>query len=554
MSALVAGVDFGTDSVRIIFLNTENGNKESEAVCSYRRWEEGKYCQVLENVFRQHPLDYLESFETAFKKALKEAGNRAAKWLKGIAVDTTGSTPVAVDRTGTPLSLSSSFKEEPDAMFILWKDHSAVTEAAEVNTIFSDWKGTNYTKFQGTYSAEWYWAKILHICRTNLRVKKAAWAWVEHCDWFPSMLTGNTKPETMYRGACAAGHKALWHSEFGGLPNSECLYSLDPVLAATASRYSEFPKPAGTCLGTLTPEWSERLGISSDVVVGGGSFDAHSGAVGAGITPQTLVKVMGTSTVDMLIEKPNNLTGKNLSRLCGQAENSIIPGFVGIETGQSAFGDIYAWFRKLLIWPTETILMNSSLLTREQKENLYNELYSKMLPVLENEILQFENTPLISLDWFNGRRYPDLNEKVKSAITGLSLGTTAPQIYKSLLLSSIFGSKRIFDGLISQGIKINKIIAVGGIAKKSPVIMQLMADIINRPIIVAKEEQVCAKGAALFAAVAAGLFSDIQHAQATLCKDYERVYKPNLTQQKKYIFLYKKYLALGNYMEIDHTY
>lgn len=550
MKTLVAGIDFGSDSVRVVFFNTETAQKESEAVCFYRRWKEGKYCSVTDSVFRQHPLDYIESFEKAFKDALKKAGKGAARYLKALAVDTTGSTPVAVNRSGTPLSLTPAFYEDPDAMFVLWKDHSAVAEAVELNEILSDWKGTDYTEFQGTYSAEWFWAKILHISRINPQIKKEAWTWVEHCDWFPSLLTGNTDPKTLVRSSCAAGHKALWHSKFGGIPSKDCLFAIDPVLAEIAERYCISPKPAGTCLGILTEQWADKLGIPREVIVGSGAFDAHAGAVGAGITLHTLVKVIGTSTVDMLIEKSEHLKGKKLSALCGQAENSIIPGFIGIETGQAAFGDIYSWFRKLLLWSFETITMQSSSLNANQKQKLHNELDSKILPALERTILcSDDDFSLVSLDWFNGRRYPDLNEKVKGAITGLSLGSTAPQIYKSFVLSTIFGSKRIFDALISQGIKVDRIIAVGGIAKKSPVIMQLMADILNRPIFIDKEEQVCAKGAALFAAVAAGLFPDIQHAQEVFCREYDTIYKPDIVRNKNYEPLYKKYLQLGNYME-----
>jgi L-ribulokinase len=550
--SLVAGVDFGSDSVRVILVDTSTGITVSEATCNYPRWSKKKYCLPEKNQFRQHPLDYIEAFVTSFRSALSKTGAEAGKFLKAIGLDTTGSTPCPVNEHGIPLSLMEEFSNNPNAMFHLWKDHTAVKEAEEINRVFSDYSNIDYTKFQGTYSSEWFWAKILHTIRIDKSIRDAAYIWVEHCDWFPNMLIGNTKPETMYRSACAAGHKALWHSEFSGLPSEECLQKLDPYLTLVAKRYGSGPIHAGTCIGTISKDWAEKLGVNEHVVISGSTFDAHSGAVGAGITTETLVKVLGTSTVDMMIASPEIVQGKDLKQICGQAENSIIPGYIGIEAGQAAFGDIYAWYKDILLWPLQNIIKFSTVISEEQKNVLLKECSNKLLLELEKavKLTNLENEQqVISIDWFNGRRYPILNENVRGAIIGLSLGSTAPDIYKSIILATVFGSKRIFDSFIENGFKIEKIIITGGIAQKSPYIMQLMADILNRPIMVSKENQTCARGAAIYATVAAGIYKDIPTAQKHICVPFKADYFPDTQNGKKYSSLYIRYLEIGNFIE-----
>lgn len=549
---LVIGADFGSDSVRAIVVNAITGETKGEAVCAYPRWAEGKYCEPENYQFRQHPLDYLESFEKCVKQAVLECGPNAGEHVYAISVDTTGSTPCPVNREGIPLALLDEFHENPNAMFHLWKDHTAIKEAQEINDRLSNFNGIDYLKFQGTYSSEWWWAKILHTSRVDPRVKEAAWSWVEHSDWIPAVLTHHTDPLTMYRCSCAAGHKALWNSEFNGLPSTDCLSSIDPYLGVVARRYGSGPQNAGTCLGPISKEWADKLGISEKAVVGGSSFDAHAGAVGAGIKPTTLVKVVGTSTVDMLIEKYDNLKGKNLKQLCGQAEDSIIPGYVGIEASQAAFGDIFAWLRKTLMWPTHNILNHTSLITDEQKEKLTEELQEKMISTLEKNIHSVPKVSnIVALDWFNGRRYPNINETLQSGIYGLKLGTEAPDIFEALSMAACFGSKTIFDSLVSAGIEIKEIIAVGGIARKSSYSMQLMADVLNRPIHISAATQACARGAAIYASVAAGIYSSIPEAQVHICEDYITDYYPREEYVAAYAKTYEKFLKFGNFVEFS---
>ncbi len=550
----VTGVDFGSDSARAVVVDAADGRVIGEDQCQYPRWMEGKYCDRARNRYRQHPLDYMEALEACVRGALKAAGPDVGKYIKGIAVDTTGSTPCPVNQEGIPLALLKGFEENPNAMFHLWKDHTAIEEAEEINRVFSRWKDQDYTKFQGIYSSEWFWAKILHTARTDPDVRREAWSWVEHCDWIPALLTGNTDPMKLYRSACAAGHKALWHSEFGGLPSVDCLNTLDPHLGEVAMRYGGPPATADIRVGTIGREWAEKLGINGSALVGGSSFDAHAGAVGAGIKPHVLVKVVGTSTVDMLIEEYGKLKGKELKEICGQAENSIVPGFTGIEAGQAAFGDVYTWFKELLLWPLRNLLPSSGVITEKQKWELAEEMSLRLIPELEKD-MEFceEDADIIALDWFNGRRYPGVNEHVKSALCGLHLGTDAPKMYKALALATVFGSRRILDGFVSAGFTIDHIITVGGIARKSPFIMQLMADILGRTIKVSGSKQACAKGAAIYAAVAAGMFATIPEAQEALCDGFMSVHEPREEMVKKYNKLYMKYLELCNYVDGQHT-
>lgn len=549
---LVIGVDFGTDSVRAVVVDPHNNKVLGDDVAYYPRWRDGQYCDPQQHQFRQHPLDYREGLAACVRGAVKNAGGNAGRYVKGIAVDTTGSTPCPVDQAGIPLALLPGFEDNPQAMFHLWKDHTAIQEAEAINHLAATWGGADYTKFQGTYSSEWFWAKILHTIRLDEQVKQAAWSWVEHCDWIPALLTGQTAPLTMYRSACAAGHKALWHSAFGGLPAKAFLAQLDPYLVTVHDHYGGPPQTADTRVGTLTAEWATRLGLSSDVVVGGSSFDAHAGAVGVGIAPNVLVKVVGTSTVDMLIEQPAHLQGKDLRTICGQAENSIMPGFVGIEAGQAAFGDVYAWLKELLLWPVKQLLPSSNLLTEAQKKALAEEFSAHLIPEITRQCEALPDTELdlTALDWFNGRRYPVVNEHVKSAIAGLQLGTTVPQLYKALVLGTAFGARRILESFLAEGLRIDRIIAVGGIAQKSPFVMQILADVLNRPIAVSASTQACAKGAAMYAAVASGLYDSLQAAQAALSEGVLATYLPEKARVEKYAALYKNYQQLGEFVEL----
>lgn len=547
---LVLGVDFGSESVRTVVVDCDSGKTLAADFCVYPRFAQELYCDSSINQFRQHPLDYLETFEKCIKKALGKLSNKAGQSVRGISVDATGSTPCPVDIDGTPLALLPQFSENPNAMFYLWKDHTAIEEALEITKVFSDCNGEDYTRFQGAYSSEWFWAKILYASRVDPIIKQYAYSWVEHCDWIPALLTGNLKPESMYRSSCAAGHKVLWHSDFGGLPARACFSRIDSYLAKVADTYKGPPQPSDTKVGIITKEWAKKLGISEQAVIGGSSLDAHAGAVGAGIKQGTLVKVLGTSTVDMLIERRENLRGNDLKDCCGQAEDSIVPGYVGIEAGQAAFGDVYSWFRRLLLQPITAMVEKSTYIADGDKKCFLQECYETVLSELDKAAMAEPcSEDLIIVDWFNGRRYPIINESVKGGIYGLSLGTDTAMLYKALVLSTIFGSRRIFDCFISRGIAIDDVIIVGGIAKKSAFVGQLLADILKRPVKVSGTEEACAKGAAIYASVACGAFSSITEAQKHLCDNFEKIFMPNDTKSPIYDKLYKQYLNFGRHIE-----
>jgi L-ribulokinase len=548
----VIGLDYGTDSVRSVVVDTENGETVGTSVFEYPRWKKGLYCDASGNRFRQHPLDYIEGMEHSVKEALKGLSKDVTQNIVGITVDTTGSTPVAVDKKGVPLSLKPGFENDPDAMFVLWKDHTAVKEAAEINELSRSWGGTDYTKYEGgVYSSEWFWAKILHVLRSSEKIRENAFSWVEHCDWIPALLTGNTDPMALKRSRCAAGHKAMWHEDFNGLPEEKFLTRLDPLLAGLRERLFSDTYTCEVSVGNISEEWANRLGLPAGVKVGTGAFDAHLGAIGGEIKPYQLLKVMGTSTCDMLVFPMNEVGNKLVAGICGQVDGSIIPGMLGLEAGQSAFGDIYAWFGKLLMWPVAEVISSMSWLDEKTKERIRTETADRLIAELSKqaESLEEEETTIVALDWLNGRRTPYANQELKGAISGLSLGSDAPRIFKSLVEATAFGSKMISDRFVSEGLRIDGVIAIGGVAKKNPFVMQIVADVLNMPIKVASSDQTCALGSAMAASVMAGVHKDFGTAQQAMSGGFEREYKPDPKRAERYDELYVKYKKLGEFVE-----
>ena len=550
----VIGIDYGTDTVRSVVVDTGNGEIVGSSVFEYPRWKKGLFCDPSLNQFRQHPLDYIEGLEKSVKGALSGLGKEVIKNVVGITVDTTGSTPVAVDKAGVPLSMKPEFEKDPDAMFVLWKDHTAVKEAAEINELVKTWGGTDFTKFEGgIYSSEWFWAKILHVLRNSEKVRKNAFSWVEHCDWVPALLSGNTDPLKLKRSRCAAGHKAMWHKDFNGLPDEKFLIKLDPLLAGLTTKLFKETYTCDVPVGNICNEWANRLGLPGGVKVGAGSFDAHLGAVGGEIRPYQLVKVMGTSTCDMLVAPMEEVGDKLVAGICGQVDGSIIPGMLGLEAGQSAFGDIYAWFSKLLMWPVTEIIPGMNWLDEKSKERIIKETSDKIIEDLSRraESLVDEETSLVALDWLNGRRTPDANQELKGVITGLSLGSDAPRIFKALVEATAFGSRMINERFVSEGIRIDGVIAIGGVAKKNPYVMQIVADVLNMQIKVARSDQTCALGSAMAASVVADVYKDLPSAQQAMGGGFEKVYYPDPASAKKYDTLFKKYKKLGLFIEHD---
>jgi L-ribulokinase len=547
----VIGVDYGSDSVRSILINASNGEEIASSEFNYPRWRDGLYCNATENQFRQHPSDYIEGLEFTIKDCLRKAGDKnIANAVKGLSVDTTGSTPVAVDKAGVPLALTPGFEQNPNAMFILWKDHTSVNEAAQINEHATKFD-INYLKYVGgIYSSEWFWAKLLHILRVDESVRKACHSWVEHCDWIPFLLTGGTDDAEIKRGRCSAGHKALWAEEFGGLPPDDFFSSLDPLLKGFTSKLFTETFTSDKKAGFLSKEWAERLGLTTEVAVGVGAFDAHMGAVGGQIEPYHLSKVMGTSTCDILVAPANEIGEKLVKGICGQVNGSVIPGMIGLEAGQSAFGDTYAWFKKMISWPLDALLKDSKVIDAATAEALRDEMSDRIIPELsiQAQLLPFDIDDELAIDWFNGRRTPDADQTLKGAITGLSLGSDAPKIFRSLAEATCFGAKSIVERFLQEGIPVKGIIGIGGVAKKSPFVMQMMADVLGMPIRIHQFKHTCALGAAMFAAVVADIYPTVEDAMKAMGKGFDVEYFPNAQLRKVYDKRYKQYNDLGAFV------
>jgi len=537
----VIGVDFGTDSVRSVIVNVANGNEVSSSIFYYLRWKKGLYCNPTENLFRQHPEDYIDGLEFTIKDCIQKAGSSIAANIKGISVDTTGSSPVAVNKEGVPLALLPELSHNPNAMFVLWKDHTSIQEAGEINLHAAKFN-TNYLQFVGgIYSSEWFWAKLLHVLREDEAVRNNIYSFVEHCDWIPFFLTGGKDVDQMKRGVCSAGHKALWSEEFGGLPPDDFFSSLDCLLKGFTEKLFTQTYTADKSAGIISKEWAIKLGVPDDIVIGVGAFDCHMGAVGGQIEPYYLSKVMGTSTCDMMVAPVKELEGKLVKGICGQVNGSIIPNMIGFEAGQSAFGDAYAWFKNLLSWPLQQIE------DEKLKEQLSNNIIANLsdaaakLPLNENDEL--------AVDWLNGRRTPVANQLLKGAFINLDLGSDAPQLFKALVEATCFGSKAIVERFIEEGIPVKGINALSGVAKKSSYVIQVMANVLNMPIRVHKSEQTCAAGAAMFAATAAGLYATVEDAMKAMGQGFEKIYSPDLTTAAIYKKRYEKYKLAAKFIE-----
>ncbi|MBM3211017.1 ribulokinase [Candidatus Poribacteria bacterium] len=542
----VIGMDFGTDSVRSVIVDILSGEEISSQISYFRRWAEGKYCSPDKNQFRQHPLDHIKSLEESVVGALKKASPDTADNIIGIGVDTTGSTPAPIDKDGTVLALKEGFTDNPNAMFILWKDHTAVEEAELINKVARSWGGEDYTKYEGgVYSSEWFWSKILHILIEDNKVREAAFSWVEHADWIPAVLTGNMGPLKLKRSRCAAGHKAMWHASWGGLPPEEFLSKVSPLLSGLRDRLYNETYTSDNAAGKLTAEWAARLGLKEGIPVSVGAYDAHMGAVGAGISPGTFVKIIGTSCCDIAVSPKNEIGEKLVAGICGQVDGSVIPGMIGLEAGQSAYGDVYAWFRDLLSWPLENLL--SSAISKKEIDKAVDLIIPRLTEAASR--INPGESSLVVLDWLNGRRTPYADQKLKGAILGVTLGTDAPKLFRALVEATAFGAKAIIERFNQENIAINQVVAIGGIPKKSSLVMQILSDVLDMPVKVAKSEQAVALGAAMFGAVVTGIYKSVEEAQKNMGSGFETTYYPDKKKAFIYNTLYAKYKKLGNILE-----
>jgi len=524
------GVDFGTNSVRALIVDTATGEEVATSVYAYKSGVEGIILDGRDpNLARQDPADYLAGFEASILGALKQAKARPgfdSSRIVGLGVDTTGSTPLPVDQAGVALGLHDEFRNEPAAMAWLWKDHTSHAEAAEISEKARKSGFPYLAKCGGTYSSEWFWSKALRCERTSPKVAKAVYAWVELCDFIVGAVTGKKDPHTMSRGACAAGHKGMYHASWGGLPAASFLDSLAPGFSRFRERFAPVAVPSDRKAGELLPEIATRLGLPARIPVAVGALDAHMGAVGAGIKPGTLVKIIGTSTCDCMVW-PLDRPLVDIPGVCGIAAESIVPGMYGIEAGQSAVGDIFNWFVNR-IGP-------SGFGSADEMHRRLSEAAAKLKP---------GESGLVALDWHNGNRTVLVDPLLTGLLIGETLATTPPELYRAYIEATAFGALKIIDRIDQYGVTIEDVVNCGGIAEKSPLAMQIYADVTGRPMKVSRSGQTCALGAAIFGSVVGGAHRSVPDAQQAMCGEKPHVYRPIPAHVETYKRLYRVYSAL----------
>jgi L-ribulokinase len=532
MKKFALGLDFGTNSCRSLIVDLEDGNELASCVVDYPSGEDGILLEPADpNVARQNPADCFLSLEKAIRDVLQQASDNSSGFnpdsIIGIGIDTTGSSPVPVNREGTPLGMLPAFRNKLNAMVWLWKDHSSFSEAAQITEMAQKMRPEYLAKIGGTYSSEWFWSKILHCKNTTPEIFNAAYSFVEICDYIPAVLSGETRPDKIMRSVCAAGHKAMYSNDWGGLPDREYLAALDPALADLRDRLYEKAVPSNHVAGRLTQEWAEKLGLKPGIAIAVGAFDAHMGGVGAGVKEGTLVKILGTSTCDIMVS-PKHKGFADIPGVCGIVDGSVLPGYYGIEAGQSAVGDIFLWFVNHLV-PDK---YGKSI--DEKFKNLEIEA-SKQKPGEHG---------LLALDWNNGNRTILVDVQLSGLIIGQTLHTQAHEIYQALIEATAFGALTIINRIREYGVAVEEIVNCGGLASKNSFLMQIYADIIDRPMKVSRSNQTPALGAAIFGAVAAGSelsgYSKVEDAQAAMT-GIKEVYKPRDEYRHIYQELFRLY-------------
>ncbi|MBT3199860.1 MAG: ribulokinase [Phycisphaerales bacterium] len=539
MAKYTIGLDYGTNSVRALLVSVSAGREIATSTWTYAHGHEGVVLSRDPNLARQHPADYLQGAEITIKAVLKAAGRKLKSFktsdVIAIGVDTTGSTPIPVDSEGVALALKKRFANNPAAMAWLWKDHTSVVEAAEITALAKRLRPQYLAKCGGTYSSEWYFSKLLHCLRTSPRVFDAAYTWVELADWVPASLTGNEAPDKIRVGICAAGHKAMFNSDWGGYPDKAFLKKLDPKLAELRDRLPAEAYTIDKPAGRLTDDWARRTGLSAGIPVAIGAFDAHLGAVGAGVGPGTLVKIIGTSTCDIMAH-PASKPLADIPGMCGQVNGSVMAGAIGLEAGQSAVGDIFNWFVNYIQPGGETLGGHEALTAGAKK-------------------LKPGESGLMALDWNNGNRTVLTDQRLTGLMLGQTLYTTPAEIYRALVEATAFGALTIINRLEEYGVKVRQIVNCGGIAEKNPMVMQIYADVTGRPMKISRSGQTCALGAAIAASVVAGRraggWPSVKTAQKAMTGLKARVFKPDRSAHKIYQELYVLYRQLHDAFGLD---
>ncbi len=526
------GLDFGTNSMRAIIVDVADGRELASVVSPYRTGDQGIITDDrIPDLARQNPKDYLHAIESAVTGALRiAAADRefSSQHVIGIGIDATGSTPMPVDQHCRSLASLPAFATNPNAMAWLWKDHTAHAEAEQITAAAATHADGYLKKCGGRYSSEWFWAKMLHCAKIDPQVSRAAYTWVEFSDWIPAVLTGVTDANRIRRNVCAAGHKAMFHPQWGGYPNQNFLASLHPDLGRFRQTLAANADTIAMSAGPLSDSWSARFGLPKGIPVAIGAIDAHMGAIGAGIAPGTMVKIMGTSTCDIMVA-PMDEELADIPGLCGIVPESVLPNCYGLEAGQSAVGDIFNWFARL--FPAgATAAQSHESLTQSAANQRPGE------------------SGLLALDWHNGNRTVLVDQRLTGLILGLTLATTPPEIYRCLIEATAMGARVIVERLEEFGVPVRRVITCGGISARNSLAMQIYADVMNRPIALSRSEQTCALGAAIAGAVVAGRdaggYADFPSAMAVMTDVQDRVYTPDPAAVVVYEQLYRLYLRL----------
>ncbi len=540
------GLDYGTNSVRALIVDVADGAEVGTAVWNYKHGTAGVILSRDPNLARQHPGDYIKGAEITIKAALatakKSVNGFSADQVVGIGVDTTGSTPLPVDANGQPLTFSKKFANNPAAMAWLWKDHTGVNEAVEITALAAKMRPQYLAKCGGIYSSEWFWSKILKCLRVAPEVFNAAHSWIELADFVPAALTGTEHPDKFIAGVCAAGHKAMWNAKWGGYPDAVFLSKLNPKLAPLRSRLTPRVYSIDKSVGGLTVAWAKKTGLTAGIPVAVGAFDAHLGAVGSGVAPGTLVKIIGTSTCDIAIA-PNSKKLADVPGLCGIVDGSVLPGNFGLEAGQSAVGDLFNWLVNYIQPGARSIAPQEAANPTNSRSNAPRSATHEDLTAGALK-LQPGESGLLALDWNNGNRTILVDQRLTGLLVGQTLYTTPAEIYRALIEATAFGALTIINRFEEYGVKISSVVNCGGIAEKSPLVMQIYADVTGRPMKVSRSAQTCALGSAIAAAVVAGAHKDYATAQKRMTGLKPKVYKPNPKAHAIYKQLYALYKQL----------
>jgi L-ribulokinase len=518
------GIDFGSNSVRLLVADLSKGKVVASVAENYRNASQGVYYDNRdENVARQDPGDYLDSMVRAMLELKKNPALAAFNWqnLKGIGIDTTGSTPIPITQEMEPLANQERFRNNLNAKAWMWKDHTSEKEAQQITRLAQEMRPEFLKTCGGKYSSEWFWAKIMHCAAIDEEVYDAAFTWVEFSDFIPAVLTGIAHAGNIKRNLCAAGHKALYNSTWGGYPDLEFIQQLNPSLEKVWETLPKENYGIDQVAGYLVAEWAEKLGLPEGIPVAMGALDAHVGAIGSGVNEHTLVKIIGTSSCDIIV---GNINTKSIPGVSGVAEHSVLPGYAGIEAGQSAVGDIFKWFVVNLLG---------------QEESYHTALIS------QGTLLKPGESGLLALDWNNGNRDVLSDPELRGLILGQSLQTKDFEMYRALIEATAYGAKRIIDQLEANGVAIDRIICCGGIPQKNPLFMQIYADVLNRPIYLSESNETVALGAAMMGCL---VTADYQYSMIELQKRFSKVsslvYRPVTQNVNVYKELYKLFVQL----------